>query len=48
MTITANQIEKVNAIEVSGKAYFCDEDKIVHRLLAHFGIDANRVAVRPK
>ena len=38
----------VRALEVSGKAYFCDEDKIVHRLLAHFGIDANRVAVRPK
>ena len=38
----------VRAMEVSGKAYFCDEDKIVHRLLAHFGIDANRVAVRPK
>ena len=38
----------VRAVEVSGKAYFCDEDKIVHRLLAHFGIDANRVAVRPK
>lgn len=38
----------VRAIEVSGKAYFCDEDKIVHRLLSHFGIDASRVAVRPK
>lgn len=38
----------VRAIEVSGKAYFCDEDKIVHRLLAHFGIDANRVAIRPR
>ena len=38
----------VRAVEVSGKAYFCDEDKIVHRLLSHFGIEANRVAVRPK
>ena len=38
----------VRAIEVSGKAYFCDEDKIVHRLLAHFEIDINRVAVRPR
>ena len=47
MTITANQIEKVNAIEVSGKAYFCDGDKVVHRLLSHFGIEVNRVAVRP-
>lgn len=38
----------VRAVEVSGKAYFCDEDKIVHRLLAHFGIDSNMVAIRPK
>ena len=38
----------LRGIEVSGKAYFCDKDKIVHRLLAHFGIDASRVAVRPK
>lgn len=38
----------VRAVEVSGKAYFCDEDKIVHRLLAHFEIDVIRVAIRPR
>lgn len=38
----------VRAVEVPSKVYFCDEDKIVHRLLAHFGIDASRVSVRPK
>jgi hypothetical protein len=38
----------VRAMEVSGKAYFCDEDKVVHRLLAHFEIDATRFAVRPR
>ena len=38
----------VRAVQVLGKVYFCDGDKIVHRLLGHFGIEASRVTIRPR
>ena len=38
----------VRAVQVPGKVYFYDEDKIVHRLLAHLGVEVSRVTIRPK
>lgn len=36
----------VRAEKKGGKVYFTNKDYVVHRLLAHFGIEANRVALR--
>ena len=38
----------IRAMEVSGKIYFIDDDKIVHRLLAHCGVDASRISIRAR
>ena len=38
----------VRAVEVPGKVFFYDEDKIVHRLLSHLGVEVSRIMVRPR
>ena len=41
-------VPDVRAKVVSGKAYFSDSDKIVHRLLVHFGVEAARFGILSK